>query len=82
MTEFVESIVSLHTQSAWTAFRIISFSWIPRLEVGQGQSQGQGQVKKGHHIQKSHLGHVIRVLWPILAIDFDGHVGFVVSGHF
>ena len=30
--------------------------------------QGQGQVTIGHYIQKSHCGHVIHVLWPILAI--------------
>ena len=41
---------------------------------GQGQSKGRDQVKKGHHIQKSHSGHVIHVLWPILAMEFDGHV--------
>ena len=82
MTEFVESIVSLHTLSASTAFRIILISWIPRLEVGQGRSQGQRQVKKVHHIQKSLSGHVIHVLRPILAIEFDGHVGLVVWGHF
>ena len=34
--------------------------------------QGQGQVTKGHYIQKSHCGHVIHVVWPILAIEFDG----------
>ena len=62
MTEFVESIVSLHTQSASTAFRIILISWIPRLEAGQGQSRGQGQVKKCHYIQKSHSGHVIGII--------------------
>ena len=28
--------------------------------------QGHGQVTKGHYIQKSHCGHVIHVLWPIL----------------
>ena len=36
--------------------------------------QGQVQVTKGHFIQKSHCGHVIHVLWPILAIEFDGYV--------
>ena len=30
--------------------------------------QGQGQVTKGHYIQKSHSGHVIHVLCPISAI--------------
>ena len=40
--------------------------------------QGQGQAKKGHYIQKSHSGHVIDVLWPILAIEFDVHVVLVV----
>ena len=74
MTEFLESIVTLHTQSAHQAFHIILISLIPRLEVGQGQSQGQCQVKKGHYIQKSHSGHVIHVLWPILAIEFDGQL--------
>ena len=67
MTEFVENIVSLHTQRAWTAFRIILISWIPRLEVGQGQSQSQDQlVNKGHYIQKSHSAHVIFYgpFWP------------------
>ena len=34
------------------------------LSTGQGHSQ----VTKGHYIQKSHCGHVIHVLWPILAI--------------
>ena len=38
--------------------------------------QGHGQVTKGHYIQKSHCGHVIHVLWPILAIEFDGYVSF------
>ena len=33
---------------------------------------------KGHDIEKLHLGHVIRVLWPILAIEFDGRVSLVV----
>ena len=40
--------------------------------------QGHGQVTKGHYIQKSHCGHVIHVLWPILAIEFDGYVSLVV----
>ena len=40
--------------------------------------QGHGQVKKGHYIQKSHCGHVIHVLGPILAIEFDGYVILVV----
>ena len=44
------------------------------LSTGQGQSQ----VTKGHYIQKSHCGHVIRVLWPILAIEFDVYVSLVV----
>ena len=26
--------------------------------------QGQGQVTKGHYIQKSHCGHVIHVVMP------------------
>ena len=30
--------------------------------------EGQGQVTKGHYIQKSHCGEVIHVLCPILAI--------------
>ena len=38
--------------------------------------QGHDQVTKGHYIQKSHCGHVIHVLWPILAIEFDGYVSF------
>ena len=61
MTEFVESIVSFHTQNAWTVFHIILISWMQRLEVVQGQSQGQSQVKKGHYIQKSHSDHVTQV---------------------
>ena len=40
--------------------------------------QGQGQVTKGHYIQKPHCGHVIHVLRPILAIEFDGCVSLVV----
>ena len=40
--------------------------------------QGQGQVTKGHYIQKSHCGHVIHVLWPILAIEFNVYVSLVV----
>ena len=42
--------------------------------------QGHGQVTKGHYIQKSHCGvfMVIHVLWPILAIEFDGYVSLVV----
>ena len=40
--------------------------------------QGHGQGTKGHYIQKSHCGHVIQVLWPILAIEFDGYVSLVV----
>ena len=40
--------------------------------------QGHGQVTKGHYIQKSHCGHVIHVLWPFLAIEFDGYVSLVV----
>ena len=40
--------------------------------------QGQDQVTKGHYIQKSHCGHVILVVWPILAIEFDGYVSLVV----
>ena len=40
--------------------------------------QGQGRVTKGHYIQKSHCGHVIHVLWPSLAIKFDGYVSLVV----
>ena len=40
--------------------------------------QGQGQVTKGNYILKSHCGHVIHVLWPILAIEFDGYVRLVV----
>ena len=44
--------------------------------------QGHGQVTKGHYIQKSHRGHVIHVLWPILAIEFDGYVSLVVWGRF
>ena len=44
--------------------------------------QGHGQVTKGHYIQKPHCGHVIHVLWPILAIEFDGYVGLVVWGRF
>ena len=39
---------------------------------------GQGQVTKGHYIQKSHCGHVIHVLWPILATQFDDYVSLVV----
>ena len=38
--------------------------------------QGHGQVPKGHYIQKSHCGHVIHVLWPILAIYIDGYVSW------
>ena len=44
--------------------------------------QGHGQVTKGHYIQKSHCGHVIHVLWPILAIEFDGYVSLVVWDRF
>ena len=44
--------------------------------------QGHDQVTKGHYIQKSHCGHVIHVLWPILAIEFDGYVSLVVRGRF
>ena len=42
--------------------------------------QGQGQVTKGHYmyIQKSHSGHVIHVLLPVLAIGFDGYGSLVV----
>ena len=40
--------------------------------------QGHGQVTKGRYIQKSHCGHVIHVLWPVLAIEFDGYVSLVV----
>ena len=40
--------------------------------------QGHGQVTKGHYIQKSHCGHVMHVLWPILAIEFNGYVSLVV----
>ena len=44
--------------------------------------QGQGEVTIGHYIQKSHCGHVIHVLWPILAIEYDGYVSLVVWGPF
>ena len=44
------------------------------LSTGQGHSQ----VPKGRYIQKSHCGHVIHVLWPILVIEFDGYVSLVV----
>ena len=44
--------------------------------------QGHGQVTKGHYIQKSHCSHVIHVLWPILAIEFDGYVSLVVWDRF
>ena len=44
--------------------------------------QGQVQVTKGHYIQKSRCCHVIHVVWPILAIEFDGYVGLVVWGPF
>ena len=40
--------------------------------------QGQGQVTKDHYILKSHCGHVIHVLWPILAIESDDYVSLVV----
>ena len=40
--------------------------------------QGHGQVTKGHYIQQSHCGHVIYVLWPILAIEFDGYASLAV----
>ena len=40
--------------------------------------QGQDQDKKGHYNQKSHLGHVIHVLWAILVLEFDGYVGLIV----
>ena len=40
--------------------------------------QGQGQFTKVHYIQKSHSGYVINVLWPILAIEFDGYISLVV----
>ena len=42
------------------------------MSVNAILSTGQGQVRKGHYIQKSHCGHVMHVLWPILAIEFDG----------
>ena len=44
--------------------------------------QSQGQVTKGHYIQKSHSGHVIHVVWPILGIEFDAYVSLMVLGHF
>ena len=44
--------------------------------------QGHGQVTKGHYIQKSNCGHVIHVLWPILAIEFDVYVSLVVWDRF
>ena len=44
--------------------------------------QGHGQVTKGHYIQKSHCGHVMHVLGPILAIEFDGYVSLVVWDRF
>ena len=44
--------------------------------------QGHGQVTKGHYIQKPPCGHVIHVLWPILAIEFDGYVSLVVWDRF
>ena len=47
----------------------------------ESMDQSQGQVTKGHYIQKSHSGHVIHVLWPILAIELDGYVSGVVWCH-
>ena len=44
--------------------------------------QGQGQVTKGHYIQKSHCGLVIHVLLTILATEFDGYVSLIVLGPF
>ena len=44
------------------------------LSTGQGQSQ----VTIGHYNEKSHCGHVIQILWLILAIEFDGYVSLVV----
>ena len=44
--------------------------------------QGHDQVTTGHYIQKSRCGHVIHVLWPILAIEFDGYVSLVVWDRF
>ena len=44
--------------------------------------QGQGQVTNSHYIQKAHSGHFIHILWPILAIEFDGYVSLVVWSHF
>ena len=41
--------------------RIYCMSLNAILSMGQGQ----GQVTKGHYIQKSHCGHMIHVLWPI-----------------
>ena len=48
------------------------------MSVNAILSTGQGQVTKGHYIQKSHYGHVIHVLWLILVIKFDGYVSLVV----
>ena len=44
--------------------------------------QGHGQVTKGHYIKKSHCGHVIHVIWPIFAIEFDGYVSLVKRSNF
>ena len=52
------------------------------LNVILRTGQGQGQVTKGYYIQKSPSGHVIHVLWLVLAIKFNGYVILVVWGYF
>ena len=52
------------------------------MSVNVIRSTGQGQVTKGYYNQKSHLSHVIHVLWAIFAIEFDGYVSLIVQGHF
>ena len=37
----------------------------------------QGLVTKGHNIQKSYSGQMTHVIWPILAIEFDGYVSLL-----
>ena len=54
----------------------------PAAAGGGRRAAGTGSRPGYNYIQKSHSGHVIHVLRPILAIEFDGCVSLVVWGHF
>ena len=48
---------------------------LSRTPLTGGGGGGGRIMSTSHYIQKSHCGHV---LWPILAIKFDGYVSLVV----